>query len=428
MPHDYLDGVIGPDVVEVVDWRKPLIKGSKDQVLSVYANVILPLRYDPAWAGVIGFDRMRNAVMALKPLPCAELMRAPEGGDYPRLWTHADDLLTREWLEMTDFRRVSMEIVSNAVGAVARENAYHPVLRYLDGLRHDGVPRIEGGSTPGGDTVQPWLTRYLGAEDNRYTRAVGKTLLLSMVARVREPGCQVDTVPILEGRQGVGKSTACRIIGGAWFSDALPDIRSKDAEAHLAGRWLVELTELEALGKADAAVLKSFLTRRVGRFRPPYERRETEQPRQTVFVGSTNEEAYLKDPTGGRRFLPVRVNEIDLLALEDDRDQLLAEADALYKAGHAWHMTDPDTLRMAAEEQAERYESDPWHEAVARYLRTRDQVAIGEVMQEALEIETPRLDRRGQNRVRAILLTLGWTQMPRQENARLWRAPSSMTD
>lgn len=425
MPHDYLDGVIGPDVVEVVDWRKPLIRGSKDQVLSVYANVILPLRYDPAWAGVIGFDRMRNAVMALKPLPCAELMRAPEEDDYPRLWTHSDDLLTREWLEMTDFRRVSMEIVSNAVGAVARENAYHPVLRYLDGLRHDGVPRIEGGSTSGGDTVEPWLTRYLGAEDNRYTRAVGKVLLLSMIARVRKPGCKVDTVPILEGPQGAGKSSACRILGGAWFSDALPDIRSKDAEAHLAGRWLIELTELEALGKADAAVLKSFLTRQVGRFRPPYERHEIEQPRQTVFVGSTNEGAYLKDPTGGRRFLPVRVGEIDLLALEDDRDQLLAEADALYQAGHAWHMTDPETLRLAAEEQAERYESDPWHEAVARYLRTRDQVTVGEIMREALEIETPRLDRRGQNRVRAILLTLGWKQLPQGSGGiRLWRAPS----
>lgn len=428
MPHDYLDQVIGapaegPDPGD--DWREHLMLGSRGQTLSNLANVLLPLRYDESWQGVVGYDQMREAVMVLRPLPGLPLMQmAGGGGPLPRHWTNEDDLFVQEWLQRTDFGRVGLETAANAITRVARERAYHPVRDWLDGLRHDGIPRLGGGTTAAGETVEPWLTRYLGAEDSDYSRAVGSVLLLSMVARIRLPGCKVDTAVILEGEQGVGKSSVCRILGGEWFSDGLPDIRSKDAEAHLAGKWLVEISELEAMGRADAAVLKSFMTRQVGRYRPAYARREVEQRRQCVFVGTTNEGAYLRDPTGGRRFLPLRVGAIDLEALAADRDQLLAEADALHRAGARWHITDSGVLGQAREEQEARYDGDPWENKVAHYLEGRTRVTVGDVMEDALGIQTANMDRRGQLRVMNILTSLGWRRGTREQRGRTaWRAP-----
>ena len=142
---------------------------------------------------------------------------------------------------------------------------------------------------------------------------------------------------VFEGVQGAGKSRACAILGAPWVSDSLPDVtRDKDAAQHLRGKWIVEISELSALGRAEAEALKSFISRPVERYRPPYGREEVVEPRQCVFVGTTNRSTYLGDDTGGRRFWPVRVGTVELPRLAADRDQLFAEAVAAFRAGAQW--------------------------------------------------------------------------------------------
>ena len=251
--------------------------------------------------------------------------------------------------------------------AFAAQFPYHPVRTYLESLVWDGTRRLE-----------KWLSTYCFVEDTPYSRAVGRLTLIGAVARVMEPGCKMDTVLILEGLQGWNKSTVWRILASdEWFTDALPDLHTKDAAQALRGKWLIEFADLDNFRRAELETIKRFLSATFDHYRPSYGRRAASFPRHNIFVGTTNKWTYLLDETGNRRFYPSRVTKpCDIEALARDRDQLWAEAMHDYTSDGKWYLDDPDLLRQATAEQDARREDDPWTEPVHFYRSSENELEI----------------------------------------------------
>jgi predicted P-loop ATPase len=306
-------------------WLKDCQETSEGEPRANLANVMLALRQDDRINTVFAYDEMLRAPILCKPGPWDH----PKPGSpafVSRPVSDVDVTGLQEWLQLNGLEQINKDVSHQAVDLRAGERSFHPVRDYLDALAWDGVGRLLS-----------WVHIYLGAESTDYHAGIGAMFLIAMVARIYDPGCKADYMLTLEGTQGARKSSACAILGGEWFSDSLPDIRSgKDVAQHLNGKWLIEVAELSALDKAEASALKAFITRPVERYRPSYGRKEVIEKRQCVFIGTTNKTAYLRDETGGRRFWPVKVGTIDTSALARDRDQLFAEAVTLYRSGKPW--------------------------------------------------------------------------------------------
>jgi predicted P-loop ATPase len=397
-------------LTEAAPWLADCQCGGKGQPLSNLANILVALRNDPMLRDLFAYDQMLQAPILLKPLPGKQLDNFEV-----RQVTDVDVTYLQEQLQRAGLKNISKDATHQAVDARAQDCAFHPVRDYLDGLKWDGKTRINN-----------WLVTYLGAEANDYSEAVGRMFLVSMVARIFDPGCKADHVLILEGPQGELKSTACSILGGQWFSDGLPDIREgKDAAQHLRGKWLIEIAEMHAISRVDSTHLKAFITRDTDRYRPSYGRREIVHRRQCIFVGTTNKEVYLKDETGGRRFWPVTTGAINIEALRRDRHQLFAEAVRYYRGGTQWWPERDFEREVIALEQEARYEADVWEEKIAAYLADKERATIGQVAAEALLIDTARISTTDQNRIRGAMVHLGWRRAPRGHGGTRWWKPSN---
>ncbi len=386
------------------------------EVRSNLVNTFLPMRDDPRVSHIVRYDEMQRLPILMQPIPGSQL----DNQDFePRAIRDEDYTVIQEWLQNEGLETVASTTTRQAVDARAREMCFHPVRDWLDGLAWDGKPRLAN-----------WLTTYLGATTTPYTQAIGTMFLTSMIARVRQPGCKCDYMLVLEGPQGARKSTACSILGGEYFSDNLPDIRNgKDVSQHLNGKWLIEVAELSALDKAEAAALKAFITRPTERYRRSYGHAESIEHRQCVFVGTTNKKAYLRDETGGRRFWPVAVGRIHTDALARDRDQLFAEADAWYQAGNPWWPDQQFEAEHIAAEQSARYEADAWEDQIGTWLDglhdepksiTWDNRTLSDpwctvlmVARLALHMDAAKIGTADQRRITAALERLGWAKAQR---------------
>jgi predicted P-loop ATPase len=377
---------------------------------------MVALREDARISDLFSYDEMLRAPILCCPVPSGE-MNAENEPFQARPVRDADVTALQELLQASGLEKVGKDTVHQAVDLRADERRFHPIRGYLDALRWDGTPRLAS-----------WLATDLGAEHTEYHGRIGCMFLVAMVARIFEPGCKADYMPIFEGPQGTLKSTACRVLGGPWFSDNLPDIRTagKDVAQHLNGKWLIEVAEMSALDKAEASALKAFVTRAVERYRPSYGRKEVIEPRQCVFIGTTNKTAYLRDETGGRRFWPVKVGIIDIDGLTRDRDQLFAEAVHLYREGCRWWPDAGFERQFIAPEQEARYEADAWEEEIKGYLRGKDKTTVLEVARDGLKIELPRIGTADQRRITAALERLGWGRGKRAGLARWW-VPAGVT-
>jgi len=377
-------------------WLDDCICGETGKPLPVLANALIGLR--AVFPDSIAYDEMLCAPILMRSL-------MGENNFAQRPFTDVDVGIMQDRLQHLGLKRIGKDVMHQAVDMRAREYSFHPVRDYLDGVRWDGVERIA-----------KLFPHYFGAEPGLYVDAVGRMFLISMVARIYRPGCKADYMPVIEGPQGTLKSTACGVLAGQWFSDSLPEIsEGKDVSQHLRGKWLIEVSEMHAMDRAETARLKAFITRQAERYRPSYGRKEVIEPRQCIFVGTTNRDTYLRDETGGRRFWPIKVGRINIDALTNDRDQLFAEAVEAFNDGTAW-WPDKDFERgHIMPEQAARYEADAWEENIADYLKIQDKITVGQVAREALNIETPRIGTAEQRRIAAALERLGWKRQPKKD-------------
>ncbi|MCA9610950.1 MAG: hypothetical protein KC619_35395 [Myxococcales bacterium] len=332
-------------------WRVGLRTTKTGTPRAVLTNAVHAFRWCPELAGTLAFNERRAVVEAKKPLPW-------DSTAIDREWRDTDATEAAAWLGQHAHLHLSSAVIHEAAVAVARDRSYEPFRDYLDGLQWDGVPRLD-----------TWLVMYAGADDTPYVRAVGAKWVISAAARAYQPGAKVDTMLILEGPQGALKSTLLETLAGGpvFYSDQLPDLSNKDARIALQGPVILEIGELDAFSKKDVTTIKSFLSSRTDKFRPPYGRSQADFPRRVVFAGTTNSDTYLRDATGGRRFWSVRTTACNPVALRGVRDQLWGEACTRYREGESWWL-DARHEALARAEQEVRREVSSWEELLEAAL------------------------------------------------------------
>lgn len=395
-------------------WQKDLKRNREGAATKDPGNAALFLSYRPEWKGVLEFDEFADVIKWRRQPP--EGIGRPDAGD-----ELADHHITyaQHWLVKKTGPSFGRDSVAAAIDVAARRNTVHPLRDWLDGLGWDGEDRLD-----------KWLSSYLGAVDDDYTRAIGRWFLVSAVARVFRPGCQADHVLVLEGPQGIGKSSAVRILAGAWYLGALPDLRSRDAAHALRGRWIIEVGELDAFRGAASSRVKDFVTQVIDIYRQAYGHYFVRRPRSCVFVGTTNEGRYLPDSSGNRRFWPVKVVELDRAGLVADRDQIWAEAKEVFVGGGQWHPEKALAQRLA-DEQAERQIVDPWEQRIAAWFKARPSVdftTADYILTHVLGVELARLETRHAMRVGDVLHRLGWHNARRREGSLKVRGYERDTD
>jgi predicted P-loop ATPase len=339
-----------------------------------------------------------------------------DGAAVRRPLTDADVLEAVLYFQARGFPKATKGMVLDALAVIAHRNAYHPVRDYLTGVQWDGTERVGRLFLDYFNAeVPPPEDQNARARQTDYLEHVASRFMISAVARVMVPGCKVDHVPVLIGKQGIGKSTALRALchDPNWFSDDIsPNLIERDTKESLRGKWIIELAEIPHV-RREAERVKAFFTRREDRYREAYGMLNRDHARQCVFVGTSNDVEFV-DPTGNRRFWPIALaGQIGVARITADRDQLWAEAVALYDQGVQWWLP-PNIEAIAAEVQDAFADHDLWEDAIARWIVSRTSFT----MEDLFAAETGFMPFRegtvatkaDQNRAAACLKRLGYTR------------------
>ena len=395
------------------DWFRQLLKTDKGAIERSMANVFEILTHDQTWDGILGFDEFSQRVVKRRPTPWVD----GEAGE----WGDGDTAQLMVWMQRRYRFAPGRDICSQAVDTAARLFTFNPVVNWLRGLpAWDGEKRIG-----------TWLERYVGAvpasDDQReYLKLSGAWFLMGIVARALNPGCRFDYSLILEGEQGKRKSTIlAALVGDEWFSDVELDLSNKDSMMAIQGKLLIEIAEMGAMARSDEKRQKAFLSRRFDEFRIPFATSFVKLPRRTVFSGTTNEWEWNKDPTGGRRFWPVTVGDLDVEGLIAAREQLFAEALAYYDGGVRYWPTWDEQKKLFDPEQLKREQQESLVDALHDWVYSQyAEFSIATAAMEGLALDASKLTRDLQTRIGTALRKLGCTKIEKRNGmTRFWYKP-----
>lgn len=317
-------------------------------------NIRTVLTHDPLLNGLVAYDEYSGMLITARD--------AAELHIHPGYWTDANESIIRSYIDDAHGWLFDKQNIADAIASVARENTINPVKARIETMSWDGTPRAER-----------LFIDYLGAEDNHYTRSITKIWLTGMIARVYRPGVKFEIVPILQGQQGIGKSTILKQLFPDHFNDSLKSMgRNKDDYQQLQGKLIIELGELSALNKSEIELTKNFISSPSDTYRGSYEHYSTPHPRKCVFIGTTNHQDYLKDATGERRFYPIKcgVNQRSKSPWNPeptDLLQILAEAKTWFDSGVQIY-PDAQTLEEAKPYQNEASVIDVQKDAIEDFL------------------------------------------------------------
>jgi predicted P-loop ATPase len=399
-------------------WQADLIVSEKTKTIKPsIANVMHAMRECPCFKGTLRFDRFALRTAVVKHLPWDD----NDVEHKVRFWGDNDDTKCTEWMHRNGIMGKLIEMGIAAL-AVARENPFHPL--------HDDLYRCNreyqalcAREPDAGDKLDPLnsgkLPELFGVDPTPYTIAAFKCMMVSAVARALKPGCKVDTMLVIEGGQGKGKSKGIRaLFGDAYFSDCLSQMGSKDSVQQLFGKWCVEVAELVALLAGNAEDIKAFITCQSDYVRLPYMRAPDNYPRSSIFIGTTNNDDWARDVTGNRRFWPVKATkDIQADEIGELRNLLWGQAVDLFMSREKWWFEDAAVIAEATEQQEARTVRHEWTMSVlAMTARMRvDSKVILETLTDALIKEDPGKNRPHANRtVGSILTKEGWTRGPRE--------------
>ncbi|AUX31949.1 MULTISPECIES: VapE domain-containing protein [Sorangium] len=405
------EALVRKQTEEEPDWKSELRTTVSGIVKPVAFNVEITLRHDSMLAGLAAYDEFKQCVVFRKEPPWTAEYPDSKNTKAGDPWSDADDTRLAGYLTRThDIVDLPEKKIQAALTVVGMDHRYHPVREYLRSLVWDGIPRL--------DTAAEMYLRA-DPELNRYHRIVLPKWLISAVARVERPGEQVDHAIVLEGRQGDAKTSALRVLGGEWYSDASQDdLQDKESAMKLQGSWIFVFDEGAILTRADARALKDFLSKVEDQIIPKYSNRKILLKRQCVFALTTNDQQYLTDPTGNRRYWPIACGEIDIEALRRDRDQLWAEAYARFVAGEQFWPTEEEKAIIRPEQDSRR-RADTWESQIEEGIISRGltEVTVEDILTEILEIKNKDASHGDRIRVVNALTALGWQQdKPRKIN------------
>lgn len=389
------------------------------------ANIIITLSHSPRWKGVFAYDQFSGQILMHRCPPYMD----DDKFTVHRL-THVDIVDTTAALEY-DGLETSVAKVTDAIKSAASRNTIHPAREYLESLVWDGDARLDR-----------MLIDYFKAreQDVDYLAAVATKWMVAGVKRIMQPGCKFDHMLVLEGAQGLMKSTGLRVLATfgrdkeiEYFTDGVrfENITHPSSIMTMQGKIIIEFAELSGMSRKEVEDIKNWITIQVDELQLKYENPVTPYPRQFILAGTTNDDAWLRDPSGNRRFLPVKCCDyIDIEGLRRDREQLWAEAVVMYKEGFDIHFDhNSKASKVAQQEQEKRLFDDVWTDSVLAFVDKLYEVTTAEIMT-VLQIDTGRRDDVATRRIGRILRTAGWTRghgwvRGGGRARRVWRNPDS---